>query len=729
MATAKLANQVNEYSGIETNFDVSFATRLALREKQIQQNYRPIIGIHKWFARRPGTIFRSLLISEFGDHGTLEQDFWKPHDFRGVIADPFMGGGTPIFEANRLGFHVVGADVNPMAFWIVRQALAKLDLDQFRKTAEIVLADIESEIGEFYVTKCMKCRSDADVKYFLWVKTAECPTCGTKNDLFPGYLLAENKRHPLNVLVCKYCGELNEYEKIPTREFPQKCASCNKKMHVEGNCRREKAECQNCNEVFLPLSKGQENPLQHRIWAIEYHCQQCKPNHVGRFFKSPDKWDLEKIGRASLKLKKTRGLPIPDDAIPAGDETDRLHRWGYKFYREMFNERQLLGLGLLLRRIIKVQSVECRQALLTVFSDILRYQNMLCRYDTYALKCQDIFSVHGFPIGLVQCENNLLGIPKIGSGAFRHFIEKYIRAKDYCEHPFETKQDGATKTIVPIIGEQINAEFVSTFPNGTSRQAKLLAVPAWEMPVPQESLDGVFTDPPYFDNVQYAELMDFCFTWLRIGLKKEFPEFDKKTTRTQDELTGNVTLGRGLHHFTEGLTKVFSHYAAALKPNAPFVFTYHHNDARAYLPLVVAILDASLDCTATLPAAAEMNASMHIAGTNSSVLDSVFVCRQVHRIAGVQKQINVTIEAVNDIERSLDRDIAEMQKANLRISLGDKRCLVAGHIARLSINLLYPVWDTSLLLDERMRLAERTLDRLSKHLETRKIGGQSTFLI
>jgi hypothetical protein len=50
---------------IETRFDPAFATALSLREKQIQQSYRPLIGIHKWFARRPGTLFRNLLLSEF----------------------------------------------------------------------------------------------------------------------------------------------------------------------------------------------------------------------------------------------------------------------------------------------------------------------------------------------------------------------------------------------------------------------------------------------------------------------------------------------------------------------------------------------------------------------------------------------------------------------------------------------------------------------------------------
>ncbi|MCR4340847.1 MAG: hypothetical protein NUW01_13285, partial [Gemmatimonadaceae bacterium] len=79
---------------IETDFDSTFATTLAIREKQIQQNYRPLIGIHKWFARRPGTLFRSLLLSEFNGSEPLSTSYWRAHQLRGVIADPFMGGGT-----------------------------------------------------------------------------------------------------------------------------------------------------------------------------------------------------------------------------------------------------------------------------------------------------------------------------------------------------------------------------------------------------------------------------------------------------------------------------------------------------------------------------------------------------------------------------------------------------------------------------------------------------------
>ena len=105
---------------IETRFDIPFVATLALREKQIQQNYRPVIAIHKWFARRPGTLFRSLLLSEFGQRPVAET-YYRANRFEDItVADPFMGGGTPVLEANRLGCNVIGTDINPMAAWIVR---------------------------------------------------------------------------------------------------------------------------------------------------------------------------------------------------------------------------------------------------------------------------------------------------------------------------------------------------------------------------------------------------------------------------------------------------------------------------------------------------------------------------------------------------------------------------------------------------------------------------------
>ncbi len=693
---------------LEEHLDVTFAARLALREKQIQQNYRPVIGVHKWFARRPGTLFRNLLLAEYAEGGNSKETFFRSHRLEGVVADPFMGGGTPLMEANRLGFHVVGTDVNPMAYWIVRQEIGPFDDGAFSAAAAEVAGDVEAEVGDLYKTSCLKCGDEADVKYFLWVKTQPCPNCGTANDLFPGHLLAEATRHPKHVLACSDCSGLVELDHQPTSEAPASCPHCGGRVQKKGFAKRNKTTCKGCRTEFRYPAPDAGAP-EHRMWAIEYHCARCKPRHKGRFFKSPDGEDLERERRAKgalEELERAGALPIPEDEIHLGDETKRLHRWGYKRYRDMFGARQLLGLGLLLRRIRRVPDAPTRHALLTVFSDFLRYQNMLCRYDTYALKCQDIFAVHGFPVGLVQCENNLLGIPGVGSGSFRHFVEKYRRAKAYCARPFEKERVGKSNRAIHIEGESIEAEPVAGLPAGESRQAALLCAPATEAALPPESLDGLFTDPPYFANVQYAELMDFCYAWLRLGLGEEFAEFSRETTQSARDLTGNKTLKRGLEHFTQGLSDVFSHYARALKPAAPFVFTYHHNDVLAYAPLVVALLDAGLLCSAVLPAPGEMEASLHINGTGSSVLDSVFVSRKGRN--GVP-----SLPGTTEFEWSMLKDLREVAAGGVRVSLGDAKCLFSGRIARLCALRLGEGWDSEEPLEARLRRVKEELVALA----------------
>src|SRR5262249_28202716 len=198
------------------------------------------------------------------------------------------------------------------------------------------------------------CGQLADVKYYLWVKVQACPSCGIDNDLFPGYLLAEAVRHPKHVLVCAACGALNEYDRQPTAADPEPCAVCGQLVQIEGATHKQQVMCRCCGRVYhYPIEEAQV-PLQHRMWALEYHCAACKPQHTGRFFKRPDADDLERFEQAHTLLAELPDLPLPDNEIPTGDETDRLHRWGYRRYRDMFNERQLVGLGLLLRRIQEV---------------------------------------------------------------------------------------------------------------------------------------------------------------------------------------------------------------------------------------------------------------------------------------------------------------------------------------------------------------------------------------
>ena len=204
--------------------------------------------------------------------------------------------------------------------------------------------------------------------------------------------------------------------------------------------------------------------------------------------------------------------------------------------------------------------------------------------------------------------------------------------------------------------------------------------------------------------------MDFCYVWLRLGLRERFPQFGAETTRSASELTGNVTLGRDLAHFAEGLSRVYVRYAAAMKKGAPFVFTYHHNELAAYAPLVVAVLDAGMTCTAVLPAPAEMGASLHINGTGSSTLDSVFVCRQ--SAAG-----SFSHPVAEEIRALLVNDCNEMQAGGVRVSAGDVRCLANGRLTKLAVGALRADWDPDREIGVRLAQATDVLESLHGELD------------
>lgn len=691
---------------IENRFNIPLVAGLALREKQIQQNYRPIIAVHKWFARRPGTLFRALVLSEFGD-APLEDLYFRSNDFPGRrIADPFMGGGTPLLEANRLGCDITGFDINPMAAWIVREEIEHLDVTAYQETARDLLRRLKDDIGEFYVTDCpLYGDADVPVKYFLWVKVIECESCGTDVDLFPGYLLAEDSRHTTNLLVCPTCGDLNG---VTNPKQPGTCATCKTSLRVEGPAARGHCLCSRCgHDNTYPRSAM--GPLRHRLFAIEYYNPSQKAGHKGRFFKKPDKKDLARVTAAQSRWRRLKRGFVPDAEIPAGDETDRLHRWGYSHYWQMFNERQLLGLELSCRLISKIKDDRVKHAIATNLSDLLRYQNMLCRYDTWALKSLDIFSVHGFPVGLIACESNLLGITNgndvnVGSGGWTNIVEKYSKAKRYCDAPFEVRRHGSRNVQIPIDGEWIGERR-----NGQrSRAIDIHCADATTVALEPNCLDAVFTDPPYFGNVQYGELMDFCYVWLRRLVGEDSEGFWRPSTRTKEELTGNVTRARGLTQFTEGLARAYRHMADALKPGAPLAFTYHHNKLEAYFAVGVAILDAGFTCSASLPCPAEMGGSIHIHGTTSSIVDSVFVCRDKGQTP--RKWLFSSAHELADI---VANDISQIEEAGRKATLGDTRCILFGHLTRMAIWNLRAAWDAGLSTERKLEVFAEAVRQLA----------------
>ena len=151
--------------------------------------------------------------------------------------------------------------------------------------------------------------------------------------------------------------------------------------------------CPDCGEKRVLLENEPETgyPFATDIVAIEYYCPHCKAHD----YKTPDINDLELFKKAKQDFAKLeKELPIPDQTIREGYNTNQILNHGYKRFRDLFNERQLLCLGLLLQAINEVENKDVQLWLQLAFSGMLEMNNMFCRYQQNAYKICNIFFNH-----------------------------------------------------------------------------------------------------------------------------------------------------------------------------------------------------------------------------------------------------------------------------------------------------------------------------------------------
>lgn len=695
---------IGEDVTLETRFTETFVARLASREKQMQQHYRPVISVHKWFARRPGALFRALVLAEFVDE-RVEHSYAKSHQLTGVCLDPFMGGGTPVFEASRLGLSVIGYDTNPMARWIVERELEDVDPDELHQAGERVARDVEHTVRSLYRTTCPECGVDAEVRYFLWVRHHRC-ACGEEHPLLADTMLVSTglRRHPCEVHLCPSCLTLAEFRRA---KRPRRCPSCHARYDDGLVPPGSKQQC-SCGESYrIPPQGTIETPLL-RLVAVEYCCLHCAskadaPKHA---FKTADKRDHMLVRKAERLATKNPSPFWPQELIPHGDETRRLLRWGYNQWVDLFSARQLYGLGVLAARIGEEPVSPVKRALQTAFSDFLRYQTMLCRYDRQALKPTDVFAVHGFPVPRVSCEPALLGTRGTGSGGFRHALAKYERAKAWCREPHETVLDDGRLRHVSTAPETLGPTLVNDPAELPQYGAALLRRASLAVAdLGAESLDMVLTDPPYYANVQYAELMDFCYAWLR-RLAPDTAFFDVPNAKTEQDAVGSAGSPQvSLIEFTSRLSEVYCAATVALKPGGAFVFTYHHNELAVYAPLVVACLDAGLTPTRVYGCPSEMRASTHIRGRNASTVDTVFVLRK----PPVPASLGIDF-AGRSVRSIMDARLAALRRAGLNPTQADRACVRYSVLAARAMVQLAGSWNPETNARARVEHALKALD-------------------
>lgn len=590
---------------------------------------KPVYQMHKWWARRLGSVFRAIILSALDGHNQSPHSIWERFcegtNLGGkIVLDPFMGGGTTIVEALRLGCKVVGTDINPVAWFVTKKEVEPVDLDTLDRAFEDLKKTAGGYIKNYYQTTC-PCGHNSEVMYFFWVKVAECQECGALSKLFPNYEIS--LRDHTYVCVCPRCLDV-----IETTSYQSKtrCKNCNvffdPRKGISGRGVFTCAKCGSLNKILdVVARKGAVLDLE--LFGLEGYCKTC-----GRFFKKVDEDDISLWKKAKREYRRCHDkLFIPNQAIPAQGRSDpRPVNHGYTHFKHLFNERQLLCLSKLLEQILKLPDQNVRELMLVAFSDCLDANNMFCKYEAQWHKISPFFGLHAYHPIERPTENNVWGA-EYGRCTFVKCFEKVRRAKEFCKYPYERLRDSRGIRFSKQTGnERIEGRLVETFVElkKHDKSALLKCQGAENLSfLPAKSVDAVITDPPYFDNVQYSELADFFYVWLRIGLKDSYAWFEPELSSRPQEIVKNEKQGKTIEYFNERLLEVFKECHRVLKDSGVLVFTFHHNKTWAWKGIAQILLEANFYVSASPIVRSEGKSGFHSSKGNIRY-DCIFVCRK-----------------------------------------------------------------------------------------------------
>jgi len=622
-------------------------SKLAQDETGKRQYYRPIYSLHKWWARRPGTLFRAIVLlatrPELRNHllrldpqGNIDprSPYFADHDLSDwVILDPFMGGGATLIEANRMGAKVIGCDINPVAYWIVRESLKPVDINKLDAYFQLLDHTVGEQIKSLYRTRCTICGKQADTLYAFWIRTIDCGRCGKETLLHKRCLLNEgaSRNRPLSVsnpatVFCPACLKLFLW----SGEQPAACPSCQHRFNPYSGAYDEGFyNCAACGANTLALldTIRAGAVLKERLVAVEYWCPRCS----ARLYKSPDSDDQAKIAQIEQAChERKQTLRVPYQQIPKGTSSHRWLQHGYRYYRDLFNARQQLALNYLIEGIETIPEAEYRNCFFTILSNMLEYNNMMTPYNYPHRKLHHLFNYHAMPLTTMPVENAVWGVSEEGAGTFVNCYKRYRNAKVYCQRPYEKYKDAAGRVItLHTQCERVAAHLVDSYDElcRTERGALLFCRDSSHLPdLPDGSVDLVITDPPYYDNVHYSELSNFFYVWLAMLVKDE--HFQEELVPNGREAIVNKGQGKGEEEYKTLLTAVFRECCRVLKDNGRLIFTFHHTKWQAWWTIFEAVWEGGFRIIDFFPVQSEYRVNPHIRNKQALDMDLVLICQK-----------------------------------------------------------------------------------------------------
>lgn len=316
-------------------------------------------------------------------------------------------------------------------------------------------------------------------------------------------------------------------------------------------------KCTNCGATAV-ADWIEWDERTRRIVRLKYDCPACDASRE----KFSDREDM----RLTMKIEKNfssdvsrRRLWFPKTRIPRGDKTNSLLNRGNSFFHELFTRRNLLALALLLNEIERIENNEAREFLKFTFSSSLKWAS---RQSHLRGQIVEGWAMHAYWIYPKSLEINVWK-------TFERRTAAVLRGKKYSNENIGT------------VGRKAR-DFSDIIKN--KAPYLLLTGSATQLPLPNNSIDAIITDPPYGGNVNYGELADFWFVWMSRG----------KTIEKQNETVINKTQRKTLQDYEMLLYTVFKECYRVLKQDRYLVSTFNSKDVGVVSSFITAASRAGL---------------------------------------------------------------------------------------------------------------------------------------
>lgn len=597
------------------------------------------------------------------------------------ILDPTAGGGSIPFEAARLGLQTIANDLNPVAALIIKATVewpmqhGRLLITAYNHLAKEFRARIEDRLSPVFP------QPDAPSSYsltYLWSRTIRCPYCEGLVPLSPNWRLAPDgtgvRLHP----------RLGTGPSDVTRRCDFAIVS-KATDHSAGTVADGDGTCPfpDCNRVIdgdQIKQQAQAGQMGEQLFAIVFKRRIATTTKAGKAGR--DKWQrgyraprpeddnsAAIAARLAEKMDEWEALDIvPSEAFPADTNDSRPIQYGMPLWRDLFSPRQLLGHGtavevyreLLAEREAAGVLDEVTKAafiyLALAMDKMCDYNSRMCRWHGTREVMVNTFDRHDFSFKWSYAEMAPL-IAGLGYDWVFGQVGKCIAELVDLARP-DTRHEG----------QLLRPETV------TPPQVTITCKPGEALDhIDDASVDVVVMDPPYYDNVMYAELSDFFYVWLKRTAGHVVPElFTRRLTDKDAEAVANPAKFAGQkgakalagRDYQQRMARIFEECRRVLKPNGIMTLMFTHKATGAWDALTKGLMAAGFTITASWPINTEAEGSLHIKDKSAANSTIFLVCRP--RVAAAASAATDYWEDVEPlVAQAVRKRVAEFQAAGI----------------------------------------------------------------